>query len=117
MSYAATGAIGKSRGHVQVRAPCSSLSIYHRELLVCIVNLCSSIAANPWAHVLRKIVSQSSQQLPRVCISLVYVRTELIRRMKRFQVANHACLMIKYAKDVRYDQNGVSTHDRSVLLS
>lgn len=35
--------------------------------------------------------------------------------MKRFQVANHACLMIKYAKDVRYDQNGVSTHDRSVV--
>lgn len=23
MSYAATGAIGKSKGHVQVRAPCS----------------------------------------------------------------------------------------------
>lgn len=38
MSYAATGAIGKSRGHVQVGAPCSSLSIHHFtiELLMCI---------------------------------------------------------------------------------
>ena len=41
-------------------------------------------------------------------------RTELIRRMKRFQVANQACLMIKYAKDNRYDKNGVATHDRCI---
>jgi thymidine kinase len=40
--------------------------------------------------------------------------TELIRRVKRFQVANQACLMIKYAKDNRYDKNGVATHDRQV---
>ena len=37
--------------------------------------------------------------------------------MKRFQVANHACLMIKYAKDVRYDTNNVATHDKSALSS
>ncbi|XP_070580666.1 thymidine kinase, cytosolic-like [Ptychodera flava] len=40
--------------------------------------------------------------------------TELIRRIKRFQIANHSCLIIKYAKDDRYDKNGVATHDREV---
>lgn len=39
-------------------------------------------------------------------------RTELVRRMKRFQIANHACLIIKYAKDERYDKKGVATHDK-----
>ena len=41
-------------------------------------------------------------------------RTELIRRIKRFQVANHACMMIKYSKDDRYDKAGIATHDLHV---
>lgn len=84
-----------------------------------------STTAHPWAHVLWKVVSQRRSSLESQPDSLAVfsspclplLRTELIRRMKRFQVANHACLMIKYAKDKRYDQNGVATHDRSALLS
>ncbi|XP_046359415.2 thymidine kinase, cytosolic-like [Haliotis rufescens] len=41
--------------------------------------------------------------------------TELMRRMKRYQVANYSCLIVKYAKDTRYDNNGIATHDRQVL--
>lgn len=37
--------------------------------------------------------------------------------MKRFQVANHACLMIKYSKDDRYDKNGIATHDQHHVTS
>ena len=39
-------------------------------------------------------------------------RTELLRRVKRYQVATYRCLVIKYEKDTRYDKYGVSTHDR-----
>ena len=34
--------------------------------------------------------------------------------MKRFQVANQACMMIKYNKDDRYDQDRIATHDKHV---
>ena len=37
-----------------------------------------------------------------------------MRRMKRYQIANYKCLIIKYAKDDRYDKEGIATHDRSV---
>ena len=37
--------------------------------------------------------------------------------MRRFQVANHSCLMVKYSKDDRYDRDAVATHDRSVGMS
>jgi len=40
--------------------------------------------------------------------------TELIRRLKRYEVANHKCLIIKYANDLRYENEcglGVATHD------
>ena len=47
----------------------------------------------------------------------LFIRTELIRRMRRYQIANHACVMVKYAKDDRYDKEAVATHDKSVLLS
>lgn len=40
--------------------------------------------------------------------------TELMRRVRRFQIAQYKCLVIKYAKDTRYS-NSFSTHDRSVL--
>ena len=43
----------------------------------------------------------------------LYFSTELVRRVKRYQIANHSCLLIKYDKDVRYDEdNRVSTHDQ-----
>jgi len=38
--------------------------------------------------------------------------TELLRRIKRYQVATYNCLVIKYENDKRYVDNGVSTHDR-----
>nr|CAD7458069.1 unnamed protein product [Timema tahoe] len=41
--------------------------------------------------------------------------TELIRRMKRYQIAKHDCLLIKYANDDRYDKTDVVTHDRQSL--
>uniref|UniRef100_A0A8C1ZQ66 Thymidine kinase n=1 Tax=Cyprinus carpio TaxID=7962 RepID=A0A8C1ZQ66_CYPCA len=41
----------------------------------------------------------------------VNVITELMRRVRRFQVAQYSCLLIKYAKDTRYSQMGMATHD------
>ena len=44
--------------------------------------------------------------------------TELIRRMKRYQVANHKCLIVKYARDTRYEATeNLSTHDRQTLAA
>jgi len=36
--------------------------------------------------------------------------TELIRRLKRYQVAQYEVLIVKYAKDVRYSEGGIATH-------
>ncbi|XP_059472251.1 thymidine kinase, cytosolic-like [Neocloeon triangulifer] len=41
--------------------------------------------------------------------------TELIRRMKRYQVANKKCLVFKYSGDTRYDNVSLSTHDQQKL--
>ncbi|XP_060063456.1 thymidine kinase, cytosolic-like [Ylistrum balloti] len=41
--------------------------------------------------------------------------TELMRRLKRYQIANYKCLVIKYSKDDRYDKEGLATHDRQTL--
>ncbi|KAG6936840.1 thymidine kinase 1, soluble [Chelydra serpentina] len=41
--------------------------------------------------------------------------TELMRRVRRFQIAQYKCLVIKYAKDTRYCTDGVSTHDRNTM--
>ncbi|KAK1163759.1 thymidine kinase, cytosolic [Acipenser oxyrinchus oxyrinchus] len=41
--------------------------------------------------------------------------TELMRRVRRFQVAQYRCLVVKYAKDRRYSHNGVATHDRNTM--
>lgn len=40
--------------------------------------------------------------------------TELMRRVRRFQIAQYKCLVIKYAKDTRYS-NSFSTHDRNTI--
>lgn len=47
--------------------------------------------------------------------------TELIRRIKRYESANHKCMVIKYARDVRYDSdetstNSIITHDRFLIF-
>lgn len=42
--------------------------------------------------------------------------TELIRRLKRFQFANHKCLIIKYHHDKRYsEQEEIITHDQQKM--
>jgi len=41
--------------------------------------------------------------------------TELMRRLKRFQIAKYKCLVVKYAKDVRYDSSHLATHDQQTL--
>ncbi|RXM37393.1 Thymidine kinase, cytosolic [Acipenser ruthenus] len=38
-----------------------------------------------------------------------------MRRVRRFQVAQYRCLVVKYAKDTRYSDNGVATHDRNTM--
>jgi len=41
--------------------------------------------------------------------------TELIRRLKRYEVAQYKVLIVKYAKDTRYDETSIATHDRQLL--
>ena len=41
--------------------------------------------------------------------------TELIRRLKRYQFANHKCLIVKYQRDIRYDKENISTHDHQTM--
>ncbi|NWS44081.1 KITH protein, partial [Probosciger aterrimus] len=41
--------------------------------------------------------------------------TELMRRVRRFQLAQYRCLLVKYAKDTRYGSSGVSTHDKNTM--
>lgn len=39
--------------------------------------------------------------------------TELLRRIRRYRFAKRRCLLVKYANDVRYDDNNhVTTHDK-----
>ena len=41
--------------------------------------------------------------------------TELMRRIRRYQVAKQECLVIKYAKDTRYSVENLSTHDQQSI--
>lgn len=42
--------------------------------------------------------------------------TELLRRLRRFNIANMNCIALKYKEDVRYDNSGaITTHDRMSL--
>ena len=43
--------------------------------------------------------------------------TELIRRLKRYQIARYECLIVRYSKDNRYDDKGIATHDKQSLLA
>ncbi|NXH15468.1 KITH protein, partial [Bucco capensis] len=42
--------------------------------------------------------------------------TELVRRVRRFQLAQYQCLLVKYSKDTRYSTTGVCTHDRQSTM-
>ncbi|XP_029949317.1 thymidine kinase, cytosolic [Salarias fasciatus] len=41
--------------------------------------------------------------------------TELMRRVRRFQLAQYNCLLVKYAKDTRYSDTGMATHDKYTM--
>ncbi|XP_068117958.1 thymidine kinase, cytosolic-like [Hyperolius riggenbachi] len=41
--------------------------------------------------------------------------TELMRRVRRFQIAQYKCMVIKYAKDTRYNSEQLATHDRHTM--
>ncbi len=38
--------------------------------------------------------------------------TELLRRMKRHEIAGSKCLRIKFSDDTRYSNDSIATHDR-----
>ena len=38
--------------------------------------------------------------------------TELLRRMKRHEIAGSKCLRIKFSDDIRYSDDSIATHDR-----
>ena len=42
--------------------------------------------------------------------------TELLRRVRRYKYAGKKCLVLKYAKDKRYSENTIMTHDLSNSL-
>uniref|UniRef100_A0A8D8X9L9 Thymidine kinase n=1 Tax=Cacopsylla melanoneura TaxID=428564 RepID=A0A8D8X9L9_9HEMI len=41
--------------------------------------------------------------------------TELIRRIRRYEYANYRCMIVRYEKDVRYDDDQLSTHNREKI--
>eukprot|EP00698_Gefionella_okellyi_P006536 TRINITY_DN15868_c0_g1_i1.p1 TRINITY_DN15868_c0_g1~~TRINITY_DN15868_c0_g1_i1.p1 ORF type:complete len:216 (+),score=2.11 TRINITY_DN15868_c0_g1_i1:28-648(+) len=41
--------------------------------------------------------------------------TELLRRMRRFQVSRMRCLVVKYKHDTRYSEGEMATHDRQTI--
>ncbi|PSN49741.1 hypothetical protein C0J52_08481 [Blattella germanica] len=43
--------------------------------------------------------------------------TELIRRLKRYQIAKYKCLIVKYANDDRYNATDIVSHDRQTLAA
>jgi len=43
--------------------------------------------------------------------------TELIRRLKRYQIAKYKCLIMKYANDDRYSETDVVSHDHQSLAA
>lgn len=43
--------------------------------------------------------------------------TELIRRLRRYQIANYKCLIMKYANDDRYSEADIVSHDHQSLAA
>uniref|UniRef100_A0AAQ5XQR3 Thymidine kinase n=1 Tax=Amphiprion ocellaris TaxID=80972 RepID=A0AAQ5XQR3_AMPOC len=40
-----------------------------------------------------------------------------IQVLRRFQIAQYNCLVIKYAKDTRYSDQGMATHDKNTMAA
>lgn len=66
--------------------------------------LCSDLKLLPYTVVVGQI-----NLLMNLCS---FCSTELMRRVRRFQIAQYKCLVIKYAKDTRYSDTGMATHDQ-----
>ncbi len=66
---------------------------------------------------IRRASAQSCQGQIQLIIGPMFSgkSTELIRRLKRYEIARYECLIVKYARDVRYDRDGIATHDRMSL--
>jgi thymidine kinase len=43
--------------------------------------------------------------------------TELIRRLRRYQIAKYKCLIVKYANDDRYSESDIVSHDQQSLAA
>ena len=43
--------------------------------------------------------------------------TELLRRVKRYELAKKKCLLIKSVNDDRYSKDCISTHDKYVIVT
>jgi thymidine kinase len=43
--------------------------------------------------------------------------TELIRRLRRYQIAKYKCLIVKYANDDRYSEGDIVSHDHQSLAA
>jgi len=40
--------------------------------------------------------------------------TELLRRIRRYTIANRSCMVVKYRKDTRYSEDHMATHDKQM---
>lgn len=40
-----------------------------------------------------------------------------MRRLKRYQFANHRVLIVKYQRDTRYDKENIATHDQQTMAA
>lgn len=43
--------------------------------------------------------------------------TELIRRLRRYQIAKCKCLVVRYANDDRYGEGDIVSHDQQSLAA
>lgn len=65
-----------------------------------------------------RVVLQQQQQVGQ--IQLIFgpmfsgKSTELLRRIKRYTIANRKCLVVKYRADTRYSVDNMSTHDKQM---
>jgi hypothetical protein len=69
-------------------------------------------------HLSKTMSSLTAHHPPRGRIELIIgpmfagKSTELLRRVKRHEIAGSKCLRIKFAGDVRYSEDSIATHDR-----
>lgn len=74
------------------------------------------LEAHPHTH--KSTTSLNAHHPPRGRIELILgpmfagKSTELLRRVKRHEIAGSKCLRIKFAGDVRYSEDSIATHDK-----